>query len=46
MSDNNKLLSVALVAFGAAFCLIYPLAMFWPSGWAWQREARPRATIS
>jgi hypothetical protein len=35
MSDNNKLLSAALVAFGAAFCLIYPLAMFWPSGWAW-----------
>jgi hypothetical protein len=35
MSDNNKLLSAALIAFGAAFCLIYPLAMFWPSGWAW-----------
>ncbi|MGZ2412053.1 uncharacterized protein DUF6632 [Sphingomonas sp. F9_3S_D5_B_2] len=35
MSDTNKLLSAALVAFGAAFCLIYPLAMFWPSGWAW-----------
>jgi hypothetical protein len=32
---DNKLLSAALVAFGAAFCLIYPLAMFWPSGWAW-----------
>jgi hypothetical protein len=35
MSDNNKLLSAALIAFGAAFCLIYPLAMFWPTGWAW-----------
>src|SRR3569833_3185058 len=35
MSDNTKLLSAALIAFGAAFCLIYPLAMFWPSGWAW-----------
>ena len=35
MSDNNKLLSAALIVFGAAFCLIYPLAMFWPSGWAW-----------
>lgn len=35
MSDDNKLLSAALIAFGAAFCLIYPLAMFWPSGWAW-----------
>ena len=35
MSDTNKLLSAALIAFGAAFCLIYPLAMVWPSGWAW-----------
>ena len=35
MSDNNKLLSAALIAFGAAFCLIYPLSMVWPSGWAW-----------
>src|SRR6476659_7780363 len=42
MSDNNKLLSAALVAFGAAFCLIYPLAMFWPSGWAWH-EGSPAA---
>ena len=35
MSENRKLLSAALVVFGAAFCLIYPLAMFWPAGWAW-----------
>ena len=35
MSDNNKLLSLALIVFGAAFCLIYPLAIVWPSGWAW-----------
>lgn len=35
MSDHNRLLSLALIAFGAAFCLIYPLAMLWPSGWAW-----------
>jgi hypothetical protein len=32
---NNRLLSYALVLFGLAFCLIYPLAMLWPSGWAW-----------
>src|SRR3569623_846700 len=25
----------ALVLFGVVFCLIYPLAMLWPSGWAW-----------
>jgi hypothetical protein len=43
MSDNNKLLSAALVTFGAAFCLIYPLAMFWPSGWAWH-EGSPASS--
>jgi hypothetical protein len=32
---NNRLLSYALIVFGVAFCLIYPLSMFWPSGWAW-----------
>jgi hypothetical protein len=32
---NNKLLSYALIVFGLAFCLIYPLAVVWPSGWAW-----------
>lgn len=34
MSDN-RLLSFALIAFGAIFCLIYPLSIIWPSGWAW-----------
>lgn len=42
MSDNNKMLSTALILFGAAFCLIYPLAMFWPSGWEWH-EGSPAA---
>lgn len=42
MSDNNRILSGALIAFGAAFCLIYPLAIFWPSGWAWH-EGSPAA---
>ena len=32
---NDSLLRFALVAFGAVFCLVYPLAIFWPSGWAW-----------
>jgi hypothetical protein len=32
---SHKLLQIALALFGATFCLIYPLAMFWPSGWAW-----------
>ena len=35
MPDNSRLLSMALTVFGVIFCLIYPLAMFWPSGWAW-----------
>ena len=35
MSDNNRLLSGALILFGAIFCLVYPMAMVWPSGWAW-----------
>ena len=33
--SNNVLLSNALRLFGVIFCLVYPLAMFWPSGWAW-----------
>ena len=35
MPNNNRLLSIALVVFGAAFCLIIPLSIVWPSGWAW-----------
>ena len=33
--SSHKLLQIALVLFGGVFCLVYPLAMFWPSGWAW-----------
>ena len=40
--SNNKLLSLALIVFGAIFCLIYPLAIVWPSGFAWH-EAPPAA---
>ena len=42
MPDSNRLLSLALIAFGAVFCLIYPLAIVWPSGWAWH-EGSPAA---
>lgn len=42
MADTNRLLSLALTAFGAIFCLIYPLAIVWPSGWAWH-EGSPAA---
>ena len=30
-----KLLQIALFVFGIIFCLVYPLAIVWPSGWAW-----------
>jgi hypothetical protein len=32
---REKLLKVALVAFGVIFCLVYPLGLVWPSGWVW-----------
>lgn len=35
--SSDKLLSAALVAFGAVFCLVYPLSIVWPSGWAWHQ---------
>jgi hypothetical protein len=35
MLASNRLFAAALIVFGAIFCLVYPLAMVWPSGWAW-----------
>jgi hypothetical protein len=37
MNDHTreKLLKMALAAFGAIFLLVYPLGMIWPSGWEW-----------
>jgi hypothetical protein len=32
-----SLLKILLVVFGLAFLLIYPLAIVWPSGWAWHQ---------
>ena len=34
-----RLLQTALAVFGATFLLIYPLAIVWPSGWAWHAGA-------
>lgn len=39
VKQPTKLLSIALTIFGVIFCLIYPLAMIWPSGWAWHSGA-------
>jgi hypothetical protein len=36
MPSAYKLLQLALVAFGVVALLLYPLALIWPSGWAWE----------
>jgi hypothetical protein len=38
-SYRYRLLQIALVVFGVVMLLVYPLAMVWPSGWAWQPGA-------
>jgi uncharacterized protein DUF6632 len=35
MPSAYKFLQIALVLFGAVCLLLYPLAVVWPSGWAW-----------
>jgi hypothetical protein len=37
--STHRLLQVALAVFGAIFLLVYPLAIVWPSGWAWHAGA-------
>jgi hypothetical protein len=32
---KQKFLRIALVAFGAIFCLVYPMGLIWPAGWVW-----------
>jgi hypothetical protein len=34
-TTREKLLKIALVAFGAILLLVYPLGLIWPSGWVW-----------
>jgi hypothetical protein len=34
-ATKDNLLKTALVLFGITFCLVYPLAIVWPSGWMW-----------
>lgn len=38
-SSSYRLLRVALVVFGTVMVLLYPLAVVWPSGWAWHDGA-------
>ena len=35
MRDRRKYLQGALLVFGVIALLLYPLMLFWPSGWAW-----------
>ena len=39
MPSAYRLLQLALVIFGAVSLLLYPLALVWPSGWAWHSGA-------
>lgn len=39
MTVSYRLLRIALVVFGAVMILLYPLALVWPSGWAWHHGA-------
>jgi hypothetical protein len=41
--SSHKALQIALVLIGALACLLYPLAIVWPSGWAWH-EGPPAAS--
>ena len=43
MPSAYKLLQIALAVFGAWCLLLYPLAVVWPSGWAWHSGA-PQAS--
>lgn len=43
MASQEKRLQVALIAFGVIMLLVYPLAVVWPSGWAWA-EGPPHAS--
>lgn len=39
MPARAQLLKYALILFGIIFLLVYPLAIVWPSGWAWHAGA-------
>lgn len=39
MANQESLLKLALAVFGFIFLLVYPLAIVWPSGWAWHQGA-------
>jgi hypothetical protein len=38
-ASSYRLLQIALGVFGVVMLLLYPLAVVWPSGWAWHHGA-------
>ena len=38
-STSYRLLQIALAFFGTVMLLLYPLAVVWPTGWAWHHGA-------
>jgi len=32
---KERMLKIALIAFGGIFLLIYPIGLVWPAGWVW-----------
>ncbi|ORV84547.1 DUF6632 domain-containing protein [Mycolicibacterium iranicum] len=38
-TTRYRLLRLALAVFGVVMMLLYPLAVVWPSGWAWHHGA-------
>jgi hypothetical protein len=42
-SRSYRLLQIALAVFGVLMILLYPLAVVWPSGWAWHPGAPYRS---
>ena len=41
--SRETVLRWTLIGFGTIFCLVYPLAIVWPSGWAWH-EGSPASS--
>jgi hypothetical protein len=33
--SRQQLMRAALIVFGVTCCLLYPLSIVWPTGWAW-----------
>ena len=38
-----RMLQIALILFGVVFCLVWPLSIVWPAGWAWH-DGPPNAS--